>query len=238
MHLALASSDAGPAFAPEPFTADDSRQLAQDLSAHAASVFDALKENLPRLPDELIESASTVLSLRRKALSALASAGSETPKFLKTRIHGDYHLGQVLQVENDYIILDFEGEPARSLEERRARQSPLKDVAGMLRSFSYAAHSSLLTHASRWPEGTARLEPWARSWERIVSAAFLRAYRETAGAAPFLPTDDASFNRLLEAFLLDKALYELRYELNNRPSWVRIPLWGILSLNLGGGSHA
>jgi maltose alpha-D-glucosyltransferase/alpha-amylase len=233
LHIALASFASDPAFAPEPFGPGDSDRLAAEFSEHAASVFDTLKDNLARLPDELLESASLVLNLRRKLLRRFADIRQMALDCVKMRVHGDYHLGQVLHVANDFVILDFEGEPARTMEERRAKQSPLKDVAGMLRSFSYAAHSSLLTYAARGPDEAARLEPCARSWEGIVSAAFLRTYRATAAGAPFLPMQDTVFRRLLEAFLLDKALYELRYELNNRPTWVGIPLWGILSLERG-----
>jgi maltose alpha-D-glucosyltransferase/alpha-amylase len=231
MHLALASSSSNPVFSPEPFTIEDSDRLAKKFSEHAASVFDMLKDNLARLPDELLESASLVLSFRRKLLARFGELASLEPDCVKMRVHGDYHLGQVLHVDNGYVILDFEGEPARGIEERRAKQSALKDVAGMLRSFSYAAHASLLTYASRGPDEAARLEPCARAWEYIVSTAFLNSYRNTAGGAAFLPSIEVAFRDLLEAFLLDKALYELGYELNNRPTWVRIPLGGILSLS-------
>ena len=135
-------------------------------------------------------------------------------------------------MKTDFVILDFEGEPARSLAYRRAKQCPLKDVAGMLRSFSYAAYASLINYTTRHPEDVARLEPWAQLWERSAAAAFLRAYRETAQGAEFLPADTADFQKLLDVFLLDKALYEILYELNARPAWVRIPLMGIMSLPL------
>jgi maltose alpha-D-glucosyltransferase / alpha-amylase len=233
MHLALASSAADPAFSPEHFTVEDSVRLAEEFSKHAASVFDILKDNLARLPDELLESASLVLSYRSKLLRRLADLSLTKMDCMKMRIHGDYHLGQVLRVANDYVILDFEGEPARRIEERHAKQSALKDVAGMLRSFSYAARASLFIYAARGPDEIARLEPCARSWEAIVSTAFLKSYCNAAAGAPFLPKQGAAFRSLLEAFLIDKALYELRYELNNRPTWVGIPLGGILLLERG-----
>jgi maltose alpha-D-glucosyltransferase/alpha-amylase len=128
------------------------------------------------------------------------------------------------------VILDFEGEPARPLAYRRGKQCPLKDVAGMLRSFSYAAHASLINYTTRRSEDVARLDPWAQLWEHSVAAEFLRAYRNTAQGAEFLPLTSADLRRLLDIFLLDKALYEVLYELNSRPTWVRIPLLGILSL--------
>jgi maltose alpha-D-glucosyltransferase/alpha-amylase len=152
----------------------------------------------------------------------------------RTRIHGDYHLGQVLKTRDDFVIVDFEGEPARSLEERRAKQSPLKDVAGMLRSLSYAAESV------RLPAGRAAtvadVDAWMQAWQSAAGGAFLCGYRETAGIDEVVPRDPAEFATLLEAFLLDKALYELRYELDNRPSWIGIPLRGLLSLIGAGGA--
>jgi maltose alpha-D-glucosyltransferase/alpha-amylase len=131
---------------------------------------------------------------------------------------------------DDFVILDFEGEPARPLAERRAPKSPLKDVAGMLRSFSYAAQVAYQSFVARHPRVAAPLEPWARLWENCVSAAFLSTYREAVAGAELIPTNNGELGQLLDAFLLDKALYELNYELNHRPAWTRIPLLGILSL--------
>jgi maltose alpha-D-glucosyltransferase/alpha-amylase len=128
--------------------------------------------------------------------------------------------------------LDFEGEPARSLAYRRSKHCALKDVAGMLRSFSYAAYGTLINFTARHPEDRTRLEPWALLWERVVAAEFLRAYRETARGAHFLPASRSDFRKLLDVFLLDKALYEILYELNSRPGWVRIPMLGMMSLPL------
>ena len=230
MHLALASVTGDPEWAPEPLSGDDLRALATALSENSTRVFDALKQNLAKLPDDIVEQAGLALSRRRRYHEQFRALEGLEVRAFRTRIHGDYHLGQVLRVKNDYIILDFEGEPARTLAERRAKQSPLKDVAGMLRSFSYAAFAGLLNYNARRPEYFSALEPWARLWEQATSAEFLREYRFTAGDALFLPQDAGSFQTLLEAYLLDKALYELRYELDNRPAWARIPLWGILSL--------
>jgi len=138
----------------------------------------------------------------------------------------------VLRVKTDFVMLDFEGEPARPLEYRRSKQIPLKDVAGMVRSFSYAAYASLFGYTARHPGDSAKLEQWAQLWERSVSAEFLGAYRQTAGDVEFVPAQSEDFQTYLEIFLLDKVLYELRYELNSRPAWVRIPLMGIMSLAL------
>src|SRR5262249_9778587 len=148
----------------------------------------------------------------------------------KIRCHGDYHLSQVLRAERDYVILDFEGEPARSIKQRRAKQSPLKDVAGMLRSFSYAAYAGLFEFSRHRHENMQRLVPWAEFWQKWVSEAFLKQYQSKAKLAVFLPVRPEEFSILLKLFMLEKACYELVYELNNRPDWVCIPLKGILSL--------
>jgi len=231
LHLALASATDDPAFAPEPLTEGDLQILLAGLRQHAGHVFDVLKAHVPKLPDEVLEIAVAVLSRRTRVLEHFSEVLK--PKIFQTeriRVHGDYHLGQVLRVNTDFVILDFEGEPARPLADRRAKQCPLKDLAGMLRSFSYAAYSSLINFTARHVKGIASLEPWARLWERCVATEFLRAYRETARDAQFLPENTDNFRKVLEVFLVDKALYEVLYELNTRPSWVRIPLMGIMAL--------
>ena len=172
---------------------------------------------------------------RRRILDAFHLAAGNGAFGQCTRVHGDYHLGQVLQVKTEYIILDFEGEPARPISERRAKASPLKDVAGMLRSLSYAVYAGLIGYTARRPEAWDSLRPWAWLWERSMGAEFLRAYRSTARDEKFLPSEEEDLRRLLAIHLLDKALYELSYELNNRPEWVRIPLMGILSIAVGRG---
>jgi maltose alpha-D-glucosyltransferase / alpha-amylase len=150
----------------------------------------------------------------------------------RARYHGDFHLGQVLYTGRDFTIIDFEGEPARPLTERRLKRSPLLDVAGMLRSFHYAAYAALFAQQERGlispddPHG----ECWARFWHRWVSAAFLRSYFATIESSQVIPMDLTEREVLLDIFLLEKAIYELGYELNNRPDWVRIPLRGVLDL--------
>ncbi len=231
MHLALASGR-DPAFAPLVPDAHTLESLRSSLTAHAARAFDALKSNLSRLPDDTVESAALTLSRRGALLAKFRALTELRHPGHWTRIHGDYHLGQVLRARGDFVILDFEGEPARSLEERRAKHSPLKDVAGMLRSFSYAAFAALTRYTARRPADAAQMEPWARLWESSVSAEFLRAYRGSVGASSIVPQARDSFDALLGIYVLDKALYELIYELDNRPAWIRIPLHGILSLPL------
>ena len=230
LHRALALPTGDPAFAPEPFTTEDLETLLASWREQALETFDALKQNLSHLPDDAVDAAAVVLGRRREILDRLGALRGDALAGLRIRIHGDYHLGQVLRVKTDYVILDFEGEPARPLAERRSKQSALKDVAGMLRSFSYGAYATLVNWAARHGEDVARLEPWTRLWERSTAAEFLRGYREVTNGATFLPADVAGFRKLLSAFRLSKALYEVLYELNNRPTWVRIPLLGILSL--------
>jgi len=232
MHLALASATDEPEFAPEPVSTSDLQTLLADLRQHASRVFDMLKERLPYLPDETVEIAAAVLSRRSQILEHFQWQKAETIQTWRTRVHGDYHLGQVLKVKTDFVILDFEGEPARPLVERRTKQCPMKDVAGMLRSFSYAAYSSLINFSARHPSGIASLQPWAQLWVQCIAAEFLRAYRESARGAKFVPGNSEDFRKLLGVFLVDKALYEVLYELNARPAWVRIPLMGIVSLHI------
>ena len=140
----------------------------------------------------------------------------------------------MLYTGRDVVIIDFEGEPSRPLAERRRRRSALVDVAGMIRSFHYAAHGLLLDPAAAGssvrPDDLPALEPWLNFWYQWVAATFLRGYREAAAGAVFMPATDEEFARLLDAFLLEKAIYEVAYELNNRPDWVRIPLRGIREL--------
>jgi len=232
LHLALARPTADAAFDPYPFTPADFAQVVGDVRRSAGSVFELLKEVFPRLPDDVVEPASQVLSMRGRLWARLDRLQQLNPACLKIRIHGDYHLGQVLRTGGDFMIIDFEGEPARSLAERRARQAPLRDVAGMLRSFGYAAQVALMSHVARRPGDLERLLPWAQVWERSVCGVFLQGYLSTVEGSGLVPDDRAALEGLLEVYLLDKVLYELRYELNNRPTWVRAPLAGLLSLGL------
>jgi maltose alpha-D-glucosyltransferase/alpha-amylase len=163
-------------------------------------------------------------------VDVLIAEKSIVPQAVKTRVHGDYHLGQVLWTNGDYVILDFEGEPTRTIEQRREKSSPLRDVAGMLRSYHYAAYAGLFASTKQRPDLLSRLLPWAEMWQRAISTAFLTEYRLTAGDASFIPSDEREFQSLLDRYMLAKALYELNYELNNRPDWVRIPLGGVMAL--------
>jgi len=233
LHLALSSDTRSAAFAMEPFSRDDYAELLADAAGQARIAQDVLESQAASLAEDVAASAREALA---RARTSLHGRHAEQPArafdgvAARTRVHGDYHLGQVLWSESDFYILDFEGEPARPLEARREKTSPLKDVAGMLRSFSYAAYAALFSRSAGRPADFERLEPWAGVWSRWTGAAFLRGYLAAAADAPFLPADAGQRGTLLDLFLLDKALYELNYELNNRPDWVRIPLRGLLDL--------
>jgi len=231
MHLALAHPTDDAAFAPEPLLAADIGAVVTQLRDHTSLAFNRLRDLLPALPDDVTELASLALSMRSRVLQRVEALADITPAGARIRVHGDYHLGQVLRVGTDFVIIDFEGEPTRPLAARREKQCALKDVAGMLRSFSYAARYALMTHVVRRSGGEERLRPWARLWERSVHAAFLREYRRTAAGASFLPGDADTLARVLELYLLDKLVYELRYELDNRPTWVSVPLAGLVDFD-------
>ena len=226
MHLALATPTDNPAFAPEPVTAEALNEWAAEARADLDAALDGLAR--ANLAGEAAERAAR-LSASADALRArLDAAAAARPSGLCTRIHGDYHLGQVLVVQNDVAIIDFEGEPRRSIAERRAKSSPLRDVAGMLRSLDYAAASALQSAVATGAEpeaARARMEDWRR---RAV-AAFMAAYAEAMEGSPAQPAPEAA-RALLDLFIIQKAAYELSYELAMRPAWVGIPLAGLASI--------
>ena len=227
MHLALADAD-GQAFAPEPLDADALAAIARDMRTHADAALDLLERRLDAMPEAVRTESAAVLEGRRAIVKTFDDLRSLESGGLRIRVHGDYHLGQVLRAEEDFVIVDFEGEPARTIAERRAKQSPLKDVAGMLRSYSYAAYAALFMFTVHAPDAVKLLETWAETWRHWTSRAFVAGYREAIGALPLVP--ESAFDPLLRAFTMDKALYELAYELNARPDWVRIPVVGIRKL--------
>jgi len=229
MHTALAGPTTNPAFAPEPLTSADLEQIIDTMRRRADEHLNLLDAVLPRLDARSANDARQVLAHRDALLQQFDELRRVGGSSLRIRCHGDYHLGQVLVHEGDVMILDFEGEPARPLAERRAKSSPLRDVAGMIRSIGYAAQTALSAATEMRPEDARRLAPWATFWETWVNAAFLRAYLAATRAAAFLPPP-ADLELLLRAYVLDKALYELAYELNNRPAWVHIPLAGVMQL--------
>jgi maltose alpha-D-glucosyltransferase/alpha-amylase len=226
LHRALAGPSADPAFSPEPLLQSDLDAYHRRAMDEAGAALDLLAAHLNAVPAADAARAASVLARRDAIRAHLDACAAQAPQGRKIRIHGDYHLGQVLVTKNDFVIIDFEGEPGHTLERRRAKQSPLRDVAGMLRSFAYVHHSALREVAHNEAEA-ARLEPLARGWEMEARGAFLSAYDLAAGGAG-LYGDIKPGEGLLGLFEMEKALYELRYEIGNRPTWAGIPLNGIL----------
>jgi maltose alpha-D-glucosyltransferase/alpha-amylase len=229
MHLALASGTKDPSFAPEPFTAQYRRSLYETMRTLTEQSFGLLQKRLKELPEQTRSSAEKLLKLKGEILNRFRLVMQRKISGMRIRCHGDYHLGQVLFTGKDFVIIDFEGEPARPISERRRKRSTLRDVAGMLRSFNYASRAKLSDGATR-PEDATLLGPWARFWNLWVSVSYLKGYFEATPQAVFLPKSREEIALLLDALLLEKSVYEVGYELNNRPSWVGVPIEGILEL--------
>ena len=223
LHRALARPTGNAAFDPEPLTASDITHYRQRAASEADFSLKLLRERMSQLPPAAQVDALALLARGNALQSRIAGTPVQAHTGLKCRYHGDYHLGQVLVTGHDFVIIDFEGEPARSFDERRTKSSPLRDVAGMLRSFNYARWSAL-RRVAQGAQEIARLEPAVRAWESAAREAFLTAYVNTT--APALALDA----ELLDLFELEKALYELRYEINNRADWIQVPLQGVLAL--------
>ncbi len=228
LHRAFCRSTGDAAFEPEPITPEDLATWSTQIHAEAVATLDALENSRDGLSGELHATCDRLLSLRPTLLDRISPRALAGISAAKMRYHGDYHLGQVLLVENDFIITDFEGEPARSLEERRQKHSPLRDVAGMLRSFSYVSAVAANRATSERPADRHRLGPLAQTWEKEVGEAFLKGYRDTIEGCPAWPSDAGAMEQLIEFFVIEKALYELRYEMDNRPDWLSIPLFSLL----------
>jgi maltose alpha-D-glucosyltransferase / alpha-amylase len=229
LHRAFATPSGDAAFEPEPTTAADVETWVMQAHATAERALDSLQRERERISPALAERVDRLLRDRAAILERFAvPAFPET--LMKTRYHGDYHLGQVLVVADDFLIVDFEGEPGRDLATRRRKSSPLRDVAGMLRSISYAAVAGMFDSVDARTEDISTLEPLARDWEQRTAAAFLEGYRSTIEGCASYPSDPATAQKLLDFFVLEKAFYEMSYELANRPTWLRIPLEGILAI--------
>ncbi|MGH8151368.1 MAG: maltose alpha-D-glucosyltransferase [Rhodanobacteraceae bacterium] len=230
LHRALAMPADDAAFAPEPATAADTNAWRKAAKAQAAAAFAALKHVPSGLDDATRASVDALAARKRECLALfdrLAASGIEAAK---TRIHGDYHLGQVLLAKDDWMIVDFEGEPARPLAQRSAKQSPLRDVAGMLRSFDYVTAAALARFAATANETPGAVREFARAWRDAAADAFLGAYREAVAGVASWPTDTRAAQRWLDLFMLEKACYEIVYEANNRPDWLMIPIRGVMEI--------
>ena len=230
MHVAFETDTDDPAFRPEPVSTDDIRSWAAAAQETSHRALEGLTHGTALEP-QAQGLAEALLARRDEVADRLQAMLGEVQAFAKTRHHGDYHLGQVLATDGDAVIIDFEGEPLRPLAERRAKHAALRDVAGMLRSFAYAAASAsrALPQDLPQPERDA-IEGRLAAWEAEASQAFLDAYFGAARGGTFCPPDRADADRVVRFFMLEKALYEIAYELANRPDWVAIPLRGVLAL--------
>ena len=227
LHRAFAVKTADPAFAPEPIKTADIRRWTDAVRKEAEQVFNDLRGSRASLPEAAQAQIDTLLAARKAVTAQLKAIAKSSPSGSKTRIHGDYHLGQVLISKDDVIVIDFEGEPRRSLEERREKSSPLRDVAGMLRSLDYAASAALERLSARRGQLPEQAATMATAWRNRAAKEFLEAYCRTA---PDIFGESPTAANLLRLFLLQKAFYEIGYERANRPAWVPIPLLGVLDL--------
>ncbi|HJT35204.1 MAG TPA: maltose alpha-D-glucosyltransferase [Pirellulales bacterium] len=230
LHLALAGKTTLPDFVSEPFTQLYQRSLYQSTRKLTSQTLASLRRRVSSLSETVQAEAKALLDREADLNRCLHSIMSRRIHARRQRIHGDYHLGQVLYTGNDFVIIDFEGEPTRSLGERRMKRSPIRDVAGMIRSFHYAAYSAYFRHMEEVPENRQPLRAAARYWYVWASVAFLKRYLEVAGSAGFMPPTPDELKVLLNVMLLEKSVYELSYELNHRPDWVEAPLLGIHEL--------
>jgi len=226
LHLVLGAASEESEFAPEPFSLLYQKSVFHSMRTLTKRTFELLRRSLKHLGEVPRREGEVVLKHENRIIDRFARILERKIEARKIRIHGDLHLGQLLFTGNDFYIIDFEGEPARSLSERRLKRSPFRDVSGMIRSFHYPPYSVLMNEKTLSPLNIESLFPWAHYWSQLTSAAFLRSYMNTIGNAEFV-SDADSRAFLLEMFLLEKAVYEVQYELNNRPDWVVIPLQGI-----------
>ncbi len=233
MHIALATPTDQPQFGSEPFTPFYQRSLYQTMRNVAVRTIALLKRSVGELADNVKPRGEAILTREAEITQRLKQIVQRKISAMRIRCHGDYHLGQVLHTGNDFVIIDYEGEPTRSINERQIKATPFRDLAGMIRSFDYACYSALadqISSLSRGHDELQRLRGWMQFWTAWTSAAFLKSYMTVAHGQSFVPASQEESQILLDVYLLEKALYELRYELNNRPEWARIPLYGILEL--------
>ena len=228
LHQAFGRSTGDSAFEREPITEQDMSNWSNALKAEAVATLDEVERRSEDFPEEVREGCDRLSALRPVLLDRISPQALAGISAAKMRYHGDYHLGQVLRVDEDFVIIDFEGEPARSMDERRQKHSPLRDVAGMLRSFSYAAAVATNRLTNEDPVDRHRAGPLVESWEEQVRDAFMSGYRGAVQGCPAWPEEPGAAERLIEFFVIEKALYELRYEMGNRPDWISVPLFSLL----------
>jgi maltose alpha-D-glucosyltransferase / alpha-amylase len=227
MHIGLASGQNDPEFEPEAFSLHYQRSLFSSLQSLTRNSYQSLERNIANLPDSIKGEANDVLVMKEDILNRMKMIYARKFNSIKIRNHGDYHLGQVLFTGKDFFIIDFEGEPARTFSERRIKRSPLRDVSGMVRSFHYAVYNALFRLKAIRQEDIDVLEKWAELWYHYMSGIYFKSYQETLGKTNLIPDNQEDLKIMLDTFILEKAVYELNYELNNRPDWVIIPIKGI-----------
>jgi maltose alpha-D-glucosyltransferase/alpha-amylase len=230
LHGAFAASTGDAAFDPEPVTTADSENWRDAVRNELIMTFDMLERRRASVPETMRALADRLLTARMPLIERLEALALHVDGLMKTRYHGDLHFGQVLIAHKDYLIVDFEGEPSRPLEERRHKHSPLRDVAGMMRSADYAARTVLTRLGIGATERHTNIADAAREWRRVVTEAFIDGYSATTRHIASVPQDPASLRALLELFVIEKALYELRYEMDHRPDWIDVPISGLLEL--------
>ena len=229
MHLAMATPTEDAAFKLEAFTGFYQQSIYQRAHSELVKTFEVLRKRVARLPESARDEIRKLTATEKQIDARLRRVTARKIEVGRIRVHGDLHLGQVLHTGDDFVLIDFEGEPARPLNERRYKRSPLRDVCGMLRSFQYAGETAVRSGALR-PDDVPTLKPWVEAWTAWVSGAFVSSYFQTVGTAPFVPTPEVDRELMLDFYLLEKCIYEIGYELNNRPEWLQIPLRGLSEL--------
>jgi maltose alpha-D-glucosyltransferase / alpha-amylase len=230
LHAVLSRDSSDPAFAPEPIRKGDVAAWGRDVRREAEASLRLLRERLAGVPEVDLDAARALLAARTRLVNRIRDLASKPVTAMKTRFHGDLHLGQLLVVRDDFLIIDFEGEPARPFEERRRKHSVLRDVAGMLRSFDYARAVAHEHAVAGRPDAAQLLTADFADWQAATVAGFMEGYREGVAGGSCWPADERDAARLIALFEIEKALYELRYELDNRPAWARVPIAGLLWL--------
>ena len=230
MHQALASDRQSEDFKPEAFSLHYQRSLYSSFQTLVRSTFDKLSKRKSTISEAQQSVAAEVLGKKSDLMNKLKRIYDKKFDVVKIRCHGDFHLGQVLFTGRDFIFIDFEGEPSRSISERKLKRSPLRDIAGMIRSFHYAAYGAILLNEQYNDDEVARILPWAEVWYKRMAGFFLKSYLENLDGTDFIPDDKKDLDVLLETFLMEKAVYELQWELDHRPDWVGVPLKGLKDL--------
>ncbi|HKO89492.1 MAG TPA: maltose alpha-D-glucosyltransferase [Burkholderiales bacterium] len=231
LHEAFAKTTGDPAFDPEPVSAEDFETWRQAVRTELDETLDSVAARREKLPETVKPVVDQLLASRESLARRIAELKLFAEGLLKTRYHGDLHFGQVLIAHDDYLVVDFEGEPGRTLEERRRKHSPLRDVAGMIRSADYAARMVLTRFSGSAPEQHQSMNQAVKDWRRSVTAAFMHGYRLATKDVPSVPREDEVLDDLVELFIIEKSLYEMRYEMDNRPDWLDVPVSGLLEIS-------